>query len=90
MTRASEWLAKAGRFDVHSFLILSKISCIDRRKYGQFVFVTREVIREIMTKLGVITVNEMVGRTDLLKKGNLTEREENVYDFMLEIMIWYL
>ena len=42
------------------------------------IFVARE-LREIMAKLGVRTVDEMVGRTDLLKKKeNLSVQEEKI------------
>ncbi len=42
------------------------------------LFVARE-LREIMAKLGVRTIEEMVGRTDLLKqRENLSEREAKI------------
>ncbi len=42
------------------------------------LFIARQ-LREYMAKLGVRTVDEMVGRTDLLKKrDNLTEREAKI------------
>ena len=42
------------------------------------LFIARE-LREYMAKLGVRTIDEMVGRTDLLKKKeNLTERESKI------------
>ena len=41
-------------------------------------FIARE-LREYMAKLGVRTIDEMVGRTDLLKKKeNLSEKEEKI------------
>ena len=42
------------------------------------IFIARQ-LREYMAKLGVRTIDEMVGRTDLLKKkDNLTEREKKI------------
>ena len=42
------------------------------------IFVARQ-LREIMAKLGVRTIDEMVGRTDLLKKKeNLSEKESKI------------
>ncbi len=44
-----------------------------------FMYFVANELREYMSKLGVKTVDELVGRTDLLKKkNNLNEREEKV------------
>ncbi|MBE5855364.1 MAG: glutamate synthase large subunit [Lachnospiraceae bacterium] len=44
-----------------------------------FMLFIAENLREIMSKLGVATVEELVGRTDLLKqKDNLQEKEEKL------------
>ena len=44
-----------------------------------FMIFTARHLREIMSRLGVRTVDELVGRTDLLKlRGDLNDREKNI------------